>query len=111
MFPSMSLFLYAPLVQLYLLVLLPPLPAVYQASQILMGKEKFSRLILDIIRENNTSQFIQLLELASYLFSTDPFYPQTHARLYYIEVKDDNKYEEARKWAVQAIELDPKIII
>ncbi len=76
--------------------------------EILMEKEKFSRLILDIIRENNTKQCIHLLELASDLFSADPYYPQTLARLFYIEVKEDNKYEEARKWAEEAIKRDPK---
>ncbi|XP_058636818.1 sterile alpha motif domain-containing protein 9-like [Onychostoma macrolepis] len=74
------------------------------------GKQTFSRLILDIIneRENNANQCICLLELASDLFSTDPVYPQTLARLFYIKVKEDNKYEEARKWATLAIKRDPK---
>ncbi len=71
------------------------------------GKQLFSRLILDILRGNNTNQCISLLELASDLFSTDPYYPQTLARLYYIEVKEDTKYE-ARKWAEEAIKRDPK---
>ncbi|XP_043099045.1 sterile alpha motif domain-containing protein 9-like [Puntigrus tetrazona] len=75
--------------------------------EILMEKDKFSRLILDIIRENNDNHCIRLLEVASELFSEDPFYPQTLARLFYIVVKKDNKYEEARKWAKKAIERDP----
>ncbi|KAL0187571.1 hypothetical protein M9458_014670, partial [Cirrhinus mrigala] len=37
-----------------------------------------------------------------------PFYPQTLARLYYIKVKEGYKYEEARKWAEEAINRDPK---
>ncbi len=74
-------------------------------SEVLMEKEKFSRLILDIINEseNNTNQLIDLLKQASDLFSTDHVYPQALARLYYIEVKEDNKYEEARTWAEEAI--------
>ncbi len=49
-----------------------------------------------------------MLELASDLFSTDPVYSQTLARLFYIKVKEDNKYEEARKWAEEAIKRDPR---
>ncbi|KAI2643033.1 Sterile alpha motif domain-containing protein 9-like [Labeo rohita] len=76
----------------------------------LFKKEKFSKLILDIMdeSENTVEQCICLLKLASDLFFTDPFYPQTLARLYYIEVKEGNKYEEARKWAEEAIKRDPK---
>ncbi|KAL1270431.1 hypothetical protein QQF64_029447 [Cirrhinus molitorella] len=71
-------------------------------------KQKFSRLILDIIDENKTDDCISLLELASDLFSTDPYYPQTLARLYYTAVKGDNKYEEARQWAEKAIKRNSK---
>ncbi|KAL0199498.1 hypothetical protein M9458_008038 [Cirrhinus mrigala] len=61
----------------------------------LIEKERFSILILDILdeRKNNTNQCIRLLKLASK--SSDPFYPQALARLYYIEVKGENKYKEA----------------
>ncbi|KAL1270366.1 hypothetical protein QQF64_029382 [Cirrhinus molitorella] len=68
-------------------------------------KEKFSILILDIIKENKT---IPLLKLASECFFTDPFYPQTLARLYYIEEKGEHKYVNAEKWAKVAIERDNK---
>ncbi|RXN04944.1 sterile alpha motif domain-containing 9-like protein [Labeo rohita] len=71
------------------------------------NKQRFSRLILDIIEDNKTNDCIRLLEWASDLFSTDPYYPQTLARLYYIAVKENNKYEEARKWAEEAINRDP----
>ncbi|XP_026116257.1 sterile alpha motif domain-containing protein 9-like [Carassius auratus] len=76
----------------------------------LMEKEKFSRLILDIMheRENNTEQCICLLELLSDLFCTDPFYPQVLARFYYIKVQEENKYVEAEHWAKMAIERDPQ---
>ncbi|XP_048025558.1 sterile alpha motif domain-containing protein 9-like isoform X2 [Megalobrama amblycephala] len=76
----------------------------------LIEKEKFSRLILDIKREGKTNKCkcISLLERASNLFSTDPFYPQALARLYYIEVNEEDKYQEAEKWAEEAIERDPK---
>uniref|UniRef100_A0A673JAU2 Uncharacterized protein n=1 Tax=Sinocyclocheilus rhinocerous TaxID=307959 RepID=A0A673JAU2_9TELE len=76
----------------------------------LMEKEKFSKLILDIMHEseNNSEQCICLLELASGLFSADPFYPQALARFYYIEVKEENKYVEAEHWAKMAIERDPQ---
>ncbi len=79
-------------------------------SEVLMEKEKFSRLILDIINEseNNTNQWIDLLKQASDLFDTNPVYPQTLARLFYIKVKEDNKYEEARRWAEEAIKRDPQ---
>ncbi len=77
----------------------------------LMEKERFSRLILDIMieSEHNTNQCIDLLKQASDLFDTNPAYPQTLARLYYIEVKEDNKYQEAKEWAERAIKRDPKI--
>ncbi|XP_052458986.1 sterile alpha motif domain-containing protein 9-like [Carassius gibelio] len=73
------------------------------------GKEQFSRLILDIMYErgNNRKQCIHLLELAANLFSTEPYYPQTLARFYYIKVKEDSKYEKAEEWAEEAIKRDP----
>ncbi|KTF83663.1 hypothetical protein cypCar_00045664 [Cyprinus carpio] len=73
------------------------------------GKEQFSRLILDIMYErgNNRKQCIRLLELAANLFSTEPYFPQTLARFYYIKVKEDNKYEKAEEWAEEAIKRDP----
>ncbi|KAL1270474.1 hypothetical protein QQF64_029490 [Cirrhinus molitorella] len=76
----------------------------------LLKKETFSKLILDIKdeSENSIEQCIFLLKLASGLFSTDPFYPQTLARLFYIEVNEDHKYEEARKWAEKAIDRKPE---
>ncbi|XP_052456810.1 sterile alpha motif domain-containing protein 9-like [Carassius gibelio] len=72
------------------------------------GKDKFSRLILDIIKDTDANQCIPLLEFALELFSTDPHYPQIIARLYCIMVKEDNKYEKAENWAKQAIKRDPK---
>ncbi|XP_052456811.1 sterile alpha motif domain-containing protein 9-like [Carassius gibelio] len=72
----------------------------------LIEKEKFSKLILDIIRENKHNQCICLLKFASKLFSTDSFYPQALARLYYIEMKGENKYKEATNWATEAIDRD-----
>ncbi len=72
-------------------------------------KDRFSKLILHIMNErgNNHKRCINLLELAANLFSTDPFYPQALARFYYIEVKEENKYDEAEKWAEEAIKRDP----
>ncbi|KAK9972725.1 hypothetical protein ABG768_026012 [Culter alburnus] len=58
--------------------------------------EKFSRLILDIIREGKINKCISLLKRASNLFSTDPVYPQALARLYYIE---ESEYRKAENWA------------
>ncbi|XP_051755752.1 sterile alpha motif domain-containing protein 9-like isoform X2 [Ctenopharyngodon idella] len=74
----------------------------------LIKKQKFSRLILDIIMEGKTNKCISLLEMALNLFSTDPFYPQALARLYYIEVMEEDKYQEAEKWAEEAIKRDSK---
>ncbi|KAL1270446.1 hypothetical protein QQF64_029462 [Cirrhinus molitorella] len=73
-------------------------------------KGRFSKLIIRIMNKwkTNTHQCIPLLELASNLFSKDPFYPQALARLYYIEVKEKNKYDKAREWAEEAIKRDPK---
>uniref|UniRef100_A0A8C1RJT9 Sterile alpha motif domain-containing protein 9-like n=1 Tax=Cyprinus carpio TaxID=7962 RepID=A0A8C1RJT9_CYPCA len=56
----------------------------------LIEKEKFSRLILDINRENKPNQCIYLLRIASKLFATDTFYPQALARLYYIKIQGEN---------------------
>ncbi|XP_042617362.1 sterile alpha motif domain-containing protein 9-like [Cyprinus carpio] len=58
----------------------------------LIEKEKFSRLILDINRENKPNQCIYLLRIASKLFATDTFYPQALARLYYIKIQGESKY-------------------
>ncbi|XP_077094093.1 sterile alpha motif domain-containing protein 9-like [Siphateles boraxobius] len=80
----------------------------FTRPQGLTGKEMFSRLNLDIMREGKTNKCIQLLERASHLFSTDPFYPQALARLYYIKVTEESKYCDAVKWAKKAIERDPK---
>ncbi|XP_056100846.1 sterile alpha motif domain-containing protein 9-like [Rhinichthys klamathensis goyatoka] len=80
----------------------------FTRPQGLTGKEIFSRLILDIMREGTTIECIGLLERASRLFSTDPFYPQALSRLYYIKVTEKRKYREAEKWAKEAIERDPK---
>ncbi|XP_077094114.1 sterile alpha motif domain-containing protein 9-like [Siphateles boraxobius] len=74
----------------------------------LTGKEMFSRLNLDIMKEGKNNECIKLLETASHLFSTDPFYPQALARLYYIKDNEESKYREAEKWAKKAIERDPK---
>ncbi|ROJ42280.1 Sterile alpha motif domain-containing protein 9-like [Anabarilius grahami] len=77
----------------------------------LIEKEKFSRLILDIIRESKTNKCkckCNLLERASNLFPTDPFYPQALARLYYIRVNEKEKYCKAEEWAEEAIKRDPK---
>uniref|UniRef100_A0A8C1ZG38 Uncharacterized protein n=1 Tax=Cyprinus carpio TaxID=7962 RepID=A0A8C1ZG38_CYPCA len=74
----------------------------------LIEKEKFSRLILDINRENKPNLCIYLLRIASKLFATDTFYPQALARLYYIKIQGESKYKEAKKWANVAIDRDPK---
>ncbi len=73
-------------------------------------KDRFSKLILHIMKKrgNNHKQCIHLLELAVNLFSTDPFFLQALARFYYIEVRQENKYIKAEKWAKMAIEKDSK---
>ncbi len=68
------------------------------------GKQLFSRLILDMIRERNTNQCIRLLELASDLFSTGSYYTQALARFYCITVND---YSKAVYWAKKAIKQNP----
>ncbi|XP_067239434.1 sterile alpha motif domain-containing protein 9-like [Chanodichthys erythropterus] len=71
-------------------------------------KNRFSKLILDFLKDGRKKQCIDLLELASDLFKDDPFYPQALARLYYIEVKEANKFDEAEHWANIAIKRDKK---
>ncbi len=68
------------------------------------GKQLFSRLILDMIRERNNNQCIRLLELASDLFSTGSYYTQALARFYCITVND---YSKAVYWAKKAIKQNP----
>ncbi|XP_056122408.1 sterile alpha motif domain-containing protein 9-like [Rhinichthys klamathensis goyatoka] len=70
-------------------------------------KYRFSKLILDLLIMDHR-ECICLLELGSGLFSNDPFYPQALARLYYIEVKETNKFDEAESWAKKAINRAPK---
>ncbi|KAA0725526.1 Sterile alpha motif domain-containing protein 9 [Triplophysa tibetana] len=76
----------------------------------LMGKENFSNLILDEVKDN-AENCIALLKLATDSFLADPFYPQALARFYYImvdNVVDENIYEKAKIYATKAIERDPK---
>ncbi|KAK9956989.1 hypothetical protein ABG768_014687 [Culter alburnus] len=71
-------------------------------------KCRFSKLILELLKDRSNAlrekQCIDLLELASHLFNKDPFYPQALARLYYIEVKEPDKFDKADHWANIAID-------
>ncbi|XP_077089795.1 sterile alpha motif domain-containing protein 9-like [Siphateles boraxobius] len=67
---------------------------------------KFSQLIIHLMM--NHEECIELLNLGSNLFTNDPFYPQALARLYYIEVKQTNKYNEAENFANKAIARAPE---
>ncbi|XP_026798769.3 sterile alpha motif domain-containing protein 9-like [Pangasianodon hypophthalmus] len=67
--------------------------------------DQFSKLILDIKREEKTSFCVAVLKMALKKFTADPFYPQALARFYYIERKD---YEKAKYWAEMAIMRDER---
>ncbi|XP_047450721.1 sterile alpha motif domain-containing protein 9-like [Mugil cephalus] len=64
------------------------------------GKDKFSRLIIDIYENQDFHQALSVLEMASDTFRKNPIFPQTTARLYYLEVRD---YNSAEEWAQEAI--------
>ncbi|XP_047457999.1 sterile alpha motif domain-containing protein 9-like [Mugil cephalus] len=68
------------------------------------GKAKFSSLILDICENQDFHQALSVLEMASDTFGQNPNFPQTIARLYYLESGDYNKTEE---WAQEAIRRAP----
>ncbi|ROL45230.1 Sterile alpha motif domain-containing protein 9-like [Anabarilius grahami] len=71
-------------------------------------KYRFSKLILELLKDGTKKQCIDLLKQASDLFNEDPFYPQALARLYYIEVKEPDKFVNAECWADIAIKRDKK---
>ncbi|XP_046906447.1 sterile alpha motif domain-containing protein 9-like isoform X2 [Hypomesus transpacificus] len=68
------------------------------------GKERFSRLIIDIENNEDISTCIVVLKNASETFKYDPFYPQSLARFYYSRTTDFGKAEE---WALKAKERVP----
>lgn len=70
------------------------------------GKEKFSRLITDILNKEKRHHAVSVLTTASNKFKQNPNFPQTLSRLYYMN--DDPEYEEAEKWAKEAIKRAPK---
>ncbi|RXN33918.1 sterile alpha motif domain-containing 9-like protein [Labeo rohita] len=84
-----------------------------KANYIRLAHPMIAHTCLKMLNEHKVTRFDIAQDflnslLASDLFSEDPFYPQTLARLYYIEVKEDDKYEEARKWAEEAIDREKK---
>ncbi|KAF3697732.1 Sterile alpha motif domain-containing protein 9-like [Channa argus] len=68
-------------------------------------KERFSRLILDIIRFEENIQGASVLKVASGQFRQNAFFPQALSRIYYLELKD---YNQAEMWAKRAKERDPQ---
>lgn len=70
------------------------------------GKEKFSRLIQDIQKEENFFHAISVLKTASQKFNQNPIFPQTIARLYYYR-RGTRNYDKAEEWAKKAITRAP----
>ncbi|PWA19802.1 hypothetical protein CCH79_00015843 [Gambusia affinis] len=66
------------------------------------GKEKFSLLIKDIIEKETFDKALLVLTKASNKFKDKHIFPQTVARLYYIEGRSPN-FNAAEKWAKEAI--------
>ncbi|XP_027143842.1 sterile alpha motif domain-containing protein 9-like [Larimichthys crocea] len=71
------------------------------------GKEKFSRLIEDIMTLENLYNTVSVLETASDTFSSKSIFPQTLSRLYYTR-EDIIDYSKAEEWARTAITKAPK---
>ncbi|KAK1890437.1 Sterile alpha motif domain containing protein 9-like [Dissostichus eleginoides] len=71
------------------------------------GREKFSRLILDIQEKENFYNAVSVLKTASDKLTAYPIFPQTISRLYYIRggIID---YKKAEEWANTAIRRAPK---
>uniref|UniRef100_A0A8C2Z656 Sterile alpha motif domain-containing protein 9-like n=1 Tax=Cyclopterus lumpus TaxID=8103 RepID=A0A8C2Z656_CYCLU len=67
------------------------------------GKDKFSRLIEDILGEGSFYNAVSVLKTASNKLRQNSIYPQTLSRLYYIR-GGVNDYEKAERWAKTAIE-------
>ncbi|XP_041842053.1 sterile alpha motif domain-containing protein 9-like [Melanotaenia boesemani] len=65
-------------------------------------KEKFSRLITDILVEEHFYQAVQVLSLASFKFRQMHIFPQTVARLCYVG-RYPPDYKKAEQWAKKAI--------
>ncbi|KAM4537371.1 sterile alpha motif domain-containing protein 9-like [Odontesthes bonariensis] len=69
-------------------------------------RDNFSRLITEITERETFQKAVSVLETASHKFKQRPIFPQTIARLYYIEISPSD-YEKAAKWAKIAIERAP----
>ncbi|KAG9260040.1 sterile alpha motif domain-containing protein 9-like isoform X1 [Astyanax mexicanus] len=65
----------------------------------------FSRLILDLQDEHDTTMCKQLFEIATNTFEQDAFFPQAFARFLYLVFRD---YDGAEHQAVVAIDRDPE---
>ncbi|KAI9546291.1 hypothetical protein NQZ68_028708 [Dissostichus eleginoides] len=68
-------------------------------------KDSFSRLILNIQTEEDDSQCVSLLRMATNMFDRNPFFPQALARFHYIVLRE---YDQAEVWAKEAKQRDPK---
>lgn len=71
------------------------------------GKEKFSRLILDIQEKENFYNAVSVLKTASDKLTGNHIFPQTISRLFYIR-GDISDYKKADEWAKEAIKRAPK---
>ncbi|XP_034413616.1 sterile alpha motif domain-containing protein 9-like [Cyclopterus lumpus] len=74
-------------------------------TEIMEGKGRFSRLILDIQEIESKRKSAAVLLVASNKFNQNPFFPQALARFYYIELK---YYIKAESWANTAKLRDPQ---
>ncbi|XP_037615192.1 sterile alpha motif domain-containing protein 9-like [Sebastes umbrosus] len=70
------------------------------------GREKFSRLIEDIRKEEKFSNALSVLETASDKFKDNKIYPQTISRLYYT-TRGTRDYGKAEEWAKESIKRAP----
>ncbi|XP_053272069.1 sterile alpha motif domain-containing protein 9 [Pleuronectes platessa] len=71
-------------------------------------KEKFSRLVEDILKHESFNEALSLLESASIKFRENAAFPQVVSRLYYI-AQEPSDYVIAEEWANEAINRAPDI--
>lgn len=73
------------------------------------GKEKFSKLVSDVLDRENTNNAVSVLKTASNKFTQNPNFPQTISRLYLCRCSENKNYSNrAKMWAKEAIKRAPR---
>uniref|UniRef100_A0AAY5KZ30 Uncharacterized protein n=1 Tax=Esox lucius TaxID=8010 RepID=A0AAY5KZ30_ESOLU len=74
-----------------------------ELGEVKVKLDNFSKLILDIKEYERDGKCVEVLRNAVDMFRENPFFSQTLARFYYIEMEN---YTEAEDWAVKAKSID-----